>query len=121
VFAFESETGKPFVIECLLIFKPSERELPAIMFQMTSNAIYLRRRRVICPPVIPLTGVDPPLDFRMTFQAFKTSSSATEIVAGAAFRGALQLLVRFRQRPGGNLGINYRAAQKEQQDPHTPS
>jgi len=103
VLPFEDETSESAVLKFLRV-QSCERELPPVVFQVTTCAIGLSGGNVICAGVVAGVFLNTPANFAMAIQAFQAACTEAEIVTRRAFGCALQGLVSLRERAGRYLG-----------------
>ena len=102
MFAFEPIAGLP-MIEFLWI-PLDERKVPSIVFGMTSCAFLAGSVLVHKEGVSATMGGDPCRDLGMTLQAPENCLAASKLMASAALRSAVQVLMGCRKRARRYLG-----------------
>lgn len=90
-----------------------ERKIDAIVLEVTSHAI--AAVWILHPEerVITLMRGQAVGNFLMAFQAFESWRAGPELVARGALCGAVEALMRFRERPGRNLAANFASAEED--------
>jgi len=91
----------------------NERKIPAIVLEMAPDAI--PATRILHPEerVITLVSGEAFGNFLMAIQAFERRRAGSELVASVAFGGALERLVRLRERSRRNLGARACSANEQ--------
>jgi len=102
---FHQRISSLAMIECLERRLPmNEGKILAIVLQVAAHAvpavgILHRQKRVVA-----LMRAETVRNFLVAIQALECRRAGPELVAGVALRRTVQRLMRFRERPGRNLG-----------------
>ena len=111
---FHERISSLAMIECLERRLPmNEGKILAVVLQVAAHAvpavgILHRQKRVVA-----LMLAETVRNFLVAFQALERRRAGSELVAGVALRRAVKRLMRFRERPGRNLGAGAGGHEKD--------